>query len=56
MCHPFRSMAQPVRGAVVRLITQPPLAPREPLVLVDRPDDIYVPVERAIRRAQDGAR
>jgi hypothetical protein len=55
LCHPFLVHgAQAVRGAVPRLMAQPPLAPRHPLVL-DRPDGTSSPVETAIRRALHGA-
>jgi hypothetical protein len=55
LCHPFLVHgAQAVRSAVPRLMAQPPLAPRHPLV-PDRPDAIASPVETAIGRALNGA-
>lgn len=51
LCHPFLvHAAQPHRGARPRFMAQPPLIPREPLRL-DREDDDYSPVERAIVNA-----
>jgi hypothetical protein len=50
LCHPFLlHAAQAVRGTAPRLLSQPPLAPKEPLVL-DRSDADTSPVERAILR------
>ena len=50
LCHPFLlHAAQPVRGTRPRLMSQPPLVPRHPLLL-ERPDGAYSAVERAIRR------
>ena len=49
LCHPFLvHSAQPHRGSEPRFMAQPPLLPREPICL-DRADDDYSPVERAIR-------
>jgi hypothetical protein len=51
LCHPFLvHAAQPVRGRTPRFIAQPPLESIQPLS-IDRPDDAYSPVEKAIRRA-----
>jgi hypothetical protein len=51
LCHPFLvHAAQPHRGTTPRFMAQPPLLPREALQL-DRTDDIYSPVEMAIRKA-----
>jgi hypothetical protein len=50
LCHPFLvHAAQAVRGAVPRVMAQPPLAPRAPCVL-DRAAGASSPVETAIRR------
>ncbi|WP_186420784.1 phytanoyl-CoA dioxygenase family protein [Bosea sp. CS1GBMeth4] len=51
LCHPFLvHAAQPHRGTRPRFLAQPPLLPREPLVL-DRSDGACSPVEAAIRQA-----
>ncbi len=53
LCHPFLvHSAQPHRGARPRFMAQPPLLPAQPFLL-DRPDDDYSPVERAIRLTLD---
>jgi hypothetical protein len=53
LCHPFLvHAAQPARGAVPRLLAQPPLGCSEPLS-IDRPDNDYSPVESAIRQGLD---
>ncbi|MDB5533447.1 MAG: phytanoyl-CoA dioxygenase [Hyphomicrobiales bacterium] len=50
LCHPFLvHAAQPHRGKLPRFLAQQPLLPRKPQSL-DRPDDIYSPVEIAIRK------
>jgi hypothetical protein len=49
LCHPFLvHAAQMHRGRRPRFLAQPPLMPSEPLQL-DRADNAYSPVERAIR-------
>lgn len=51
LCHPFLvHAAQPHRGTRPRFMAQPPLLPREPLML-ERADGAYSPVETAIRVA-----
>nr|WP_298728354.1 phytanoyl-CoA dioxygenase family protein [uncultured Steroidobacter sp.] len=51
LCHPFIvHAAQPHRGKNPRFLAQPPLLPREALCL-QRADDEYAPVERAILQA-----
>ena len=51
LCHPFLvHAAQPHHGTRPRFMAQPPLLPREPLLL-NREDDAYSPVEQAIRQA-----
>ena len=51
LCHPFLvHSAQPHRGTRPRFMAQPPLLPAMPLQ-IDRLDDAYSPVERAIRIA-----
>ncbi|WP_426752947.1 phytanoyl-CoA dioxygenase family protein [Myxococcus sp. Y35] len=51
LCHPFLvHAAQPHRGTRPRFMAQPPLLPSGAFEL-QRPDDSYSPVERAIRRA-----
>ena len=51
LCHPFLvHSAQPHRGTRPRFMAQPPLLPATPLQ-IDRLDDAYSPVERAIRIA-----
>jgi len=51
LCHPFLiHAAQKHRGATPRFMSQPPLAPTNPLCL-ERLEDAYSPVEIAIREA-----
>jgi hypothetical protein len=51
LCHPFLvHAAQPLRGPRPRFIAQPPLLPKEPLLL-ERPHGGYLPVELAIKGA-----
>ena len=51
LCHPFLiHTAQKHRGHRPRIMSQPPLAPAEPLQM-DRADRAYSPVEMAIRAA-----
>ena len=51
LCHPFLvHAAQPHRGTRPRFLAQPPLLPASPLQL-ERADQDYSPVERAIRLA-----
>ncbi|MBN9658764.1 MAG: phytanoyl-CoA dioxygenase family protein [Acidobacteria bacterium] len=55
LCHPFLvHAAQPHRGTNPRFLAQPPLLPREPLLL-ERADGAYSPVELAIRMALHSA-
>ncbi|MER7183605.1 phytanoyl-CoA dioxygenase, partial [Streptomyces hyaluromycini] len=50
LCHPFLvHAAQPNHGTRPRFLAQPPLYLNAPLEL-DRPDENYSPVERAVRR------
>lgn len=54
LCHPFLvHSAQPHHGTRPRFMAQPPLVPNGPMSL-DRTDNAYSPVERAIRHALDG--
>lgn len=51
LCHPFLiHAARPHHGSSPRFMAQPPLHPKEPIRL-ERPDDDYSPIERAIRLA-----
>ncbi|MGC4053093.1 MAG: hypothetical protein QM757_27620 [Paludibaculum sp.] len=51
LCHPFLvHAAQCHRGTQPRFLGEPPLLPREPLLL-ERADAAYSPVELAIRKA-----
>ncbi|WP_127753680.1 MULTISPECIES: phytanoyl-CoA dioxygenase family protein [unclassified Devosia] len=51
LCHPFLVHAAQIhRGKTVKFMAQPPLLPAEPLQL-ERADNNYSPVERAIRLA-----
>ena len=51
LCHPFLiHAAQRNLGQTARFMSQPPLGPKIPISL-DRPDNAYSPVERAIREA-----
>jgi hypothetical protein len=56
LCHPFLvHAAQPNRIGRPKFMAQPPLALREPCVLV-RPDGAYSPLERAIRLGLESVR
>ncbi|MFP3920890.1 MAG: phytanoyl-CoA dioxygenase family protein [Dichotomicrobium sp.] len=54
LCHPFLvHSAQPHRGTRPRFMAQPPLVPNGAMSL-EKTDNAYSPVERAIRHALDG--
>lgn len=53
LCHPFIvHAAQPHRGKTPRFLAQPPLQLKEELAL-ERPDNVYTPLEKSIRIALD---
>ncbi|MCU1466215.1 MAG: hypothetical protein JWM72_2143 [Actinomycetia bacterium] len=50
LCHPFLvHAADRHRGSTPRIIAQPPLAPGDGELHLERPDGDYSPVERAVR-------
>jgi Phytanoyl-CoA dioxygenase (PhyH) len=55
LCHPFLvHAAQPLRGRAPRFMAQPPLGGIAPLS-IDRTDDVFSPVEMAVRQALNPA-